>query len=119
MHTTAGWLDGVEVVVACHERGGVGLASHGRTTPPEAAADAAAFNRWTDALAGRMRRALGPDVAGVGWGLGCRDGDVGPRVYVVHHAAIDAIVPRLAGFLRDEDLALRAVVVVQPDVELL
>ena len=112
MKTTSAVLDGVDVITQCRDAGSVGVIAHGRRQPPAVVGDGAAHNHWADDVRARTQAELGSVVVGVGWGLGCRDGAVGPTVYVGRYGDIDATVARLAAFARREDLGVPFVVMI-------
>ena len=119
VRTTSTVIDGVDVVTGCRDAGTLGAIAHGSIQPPAIVGDGAAFNQWANDLQARIQAALADVAVGVGWGLGCREGDVGPRVYVARYRDIDAAVVRLAAFARREDLALPYLVLVASQIELL
>lgn len=119
VRTQSASLDGVDVVVPCRDPGAVGVLGRGPNQPPAIEGDGAAYNAWARDLSARTEAALGDVVAGVGWGIGCRDGLVGPTVYVQRYADVDATVLALVEFVRREGLGVPFVVLVVHDVELL
>ena len=115
--TTKAVIDGIDLVVPCSQPGDVGVVGHGRESAPPVEGDGSAYNRWASEIADRTHAALGKRVLGVGWGVGCRDDEVGPRVYVARYADVDATVVGVVAFAREHDLNLSFLVTVAHDVQ--
>jgi hypothetical protein len=106
MTVLAGSYDGYDVIAPCNQWGLVGVRGRGerRTTSDDELGQ----------LRQRVRQAVGPLVVGVGYGMGCRQGQIGLTVYVRRYGDVDRTVAALGRLLRDAKLGDEFVVLLQP-----
>lgn len=102
MTVLAGPHDGYVVIAPCNMNGLVGVHGTGslRAWPAGVKArevDMAAVS----ALRADITNALGPLTAGVGFGVGCRAGELALILYVDRYGDVDPAVDRLGAFLRE------------------
>lgn len=116
--TQASSTDTLDIVVTCREPG-VGLTSKGTVSMPNPQTSADEYNRRAQDIQRQLQTELGPLTSGVGWGIGCDDGRVGPRVYVPKYGQIDAAVQATARWLERHNLQLHVLVCMTPRMELL